>query len=149
MSNDLYPWRYQTMLPSKATQCTDMWFKNLTVKFLVFCFYFFFPSCIPFPVFPFPTSYFSTLTFSAVIFGFVFSSCCVLFAIIKELLRHDVCTADSKQFRAAYYGAECLQMWFYSTWVQLTPPDRLSGRDTMISIQARTEFSCCRPWTSK
>lgn len=60
-------------------------------------------------------TYFSTVTFTAVFFGFAISSCCVLFDIIKDLLRHEVCTADSKQLRAAFYGAECLQMWFYST----------------------------------
>lgn len=110
--------------------------------------WFFFPLCSLPPV-HFPCLLFSTVTFTAVFFGSVFSSWCVLFAIIKDLLRHEVCTADSKHFRAAFYGAECLQMWFYSTWVQLTQPDRLSGRDIMISNYVRTKFSYYRSWTLK
>lgn len=144
MRKDLYPWRYQPCYPSNATQWTNKSFENLAVKFSVV----FFPLCSLPPV-HFPCLLFSTVTFTAVFFGFVFSSCCVLFAIVKDLLRHEVCTADSKHFRAAFYGAECLQMWFYSTWVQLTQPDRLSGRDIMISNYVRTKFSYYRSWTLK
>lgn len=109
-------------------------------------FFFFFSSCTHFCLFPSHALFFNT----AVFFGFVFSSCCVLFDIIKDLLRHEVCTADSKQLRAAFYGVECLQMWFYSTWVQLTQPDKLSGRDIMVSKHERTKFSVIGPglWNS-